>query len=73
LTRWQIHWQEIVEASGGLSIVFKTFRRLIDGPKTTIPWKLDATVHCEVALASLLKFGEVVIGESNGGLRGSIE
>jgi hypothetical protein len=24
-------------------------------------------------LASLLKFGEVVIGESNGGLRGSIE
>lgn len=48
-----------VVAKAGTSSVHKLFRKLIDGgPPQTV--KVSGAVHCEVALAAMLKFGKML-------------
>jgi hypothetical protein len=40
---------------------FKQFRRLLDGGSAERVWPIKAAVHCEVALAAILKYGTVLL------------
>jgi hypothetical protein len=52
--------REIIKTTSGDSPAFKQFRRLIDGGSSKTLHEIKAVVHCEIVLAALLKFGEVL-------------
>jgi hypothetical protein len=50
----------IITTTDGNSLAFKQFRRLIDGGSPETLQEIKAVVHCEIVLAAMLKFGQVL-------------